>query len=170
MAARNWVIYERARELYAQLRNHSAVLKTLIQEGKAVSYSTLLKWYKTDQKEWDQIADERDGKVKEKATEPIEEEMLNRLLNVVRGLLDRIEKQMKDENKGPVDAQTLYSLNGSLDKLLTWKKAYESKTSDNSAKDSVVMEVLMGHHAIGPLLIEFNNEIVREIDRRLKKT
>jgi len=164
----DWTTYERARELYGRYQNCHRVWETLKEEGYKKTYNTICRWYKQNKEEWHAIANNYNSMSRDNAAKSFQSQRLDELVDLKEKLSKRVKDCLKDKGK-KVDSQAIFALK-SLIQEVNYLYASLQPKEDNSQVVNIVMDVLLSHHVIGPQLVQFRDEIQKEINRRLKKS
>jgi hypothetical protein len=164
----DWEWYERARELFARYQNCSRVHDVLREEGCKKTYATVTRWYRENREEWQQIAEGYNNNSKENATVNFQNKRLQELIDLKEKLSKRVEYSLDNDDK-KIDSQSVFALKSLITEINYLFKSLQPKESDSSIIVNIVMDVFLGHPVIGPQVVEFKKEILKEIDKRLKK-
>ena len=162
--------YERARELYARYKNLTRVWEQLKQEGYKKTYGTVRTYYLQNKEDWESLHAQYDENSQKGAVNTFRDRAISELLDLKGSLQSKITTHLADPEKEKIDSQSIFALKSlisEIDFLIQKSKPREDLTANIV---EIVMNVLLGHSVLGPQIIEFKDEILKSIEKRLQKS
>lgn len=158
----DWKTYELAQELYAQYGNICEVHRKLKEQGISKAQCTLYNWYHKNKEDWDQLREKYREKRKENFSENLLENLFDDVVEIKELLTKRVIEQLKD-GESKLNINIVYGVQKQIDQLSRMIKEQKEDQKKGQRFAKKLIEVLLRHKVIGPLLRRFIDEILDEV-------
>jgi hypothetical protein len=159
--------YELAMELYAKLGNLSEVWRELQKKGIKKNYNTLVKWRQDNRDEWENLRAKFHGKKKEIFVDSLGDELFQDIVDIKKLLLQKVKDGLGgEENK--INTQAVICLQRQIEQVSEQLKERQKDSQKAEKYAKKLIEVLLRHRVIGPLLRRFIDEILADVKKELR--
>lgn len=163
----DWKTYELAQELYAQYGNICEVHRKLKEQGIKKAQCTLYNWYHKNKEDWDQLRESYRDNKKTKFVESLGDTLFQEMVEINDLLLKKVKTGLESEDK-KVNTQAVITLQRQVDSLLNQLETRQKDSNKAERYAKKLIEVLLSHKVIGPLLRRFINEILDKVKKELR--